>query len=846
MLYTRTAFHPTVALVLAMTFGAGTIQAQPAGPLPSDPPGRVGRMALLLGTVSFRSTDQSAWDRVTQNYPLTSGNALWTEPSSAAEIEVGQTHIALDQSTEFDVTVLDDHVMQASVPQGALFLRLRRVPDGDLYQITTPRGVVTITRAGAYEIVAGDADRPTLITVVEGAARIDSPNASLTVQAQQTGRIDGSTGFAASVGPPISDPFLTARLAQERQARRPALAASLAPPQVVAEMTGGDALYRTGSWAPSPTYGRIWYPPVRADWVPYREGHWGYVAPWGWTWIDDAPWGFAPFHYGRWVQDGPRWGWIPVEQGARERTWERPVYAPALVSFVGLGIAVGIALSPGREERGSVGWIPLGPSETYVPPYRTSDRYMRDVNVSNVTNVNNITTVTNVSNTNNYINRSAATVVPAAAMTGSQPIAARVETVTPQALAAARPQRTVPVQPTQATIGVTPAVVKQLQLAPAATPVPQRVGPGPVVPPPTAATPIMVRPTVAKGGPATKSDKPIPIATAPVALPVLRPVTPTAPAHPQAGGTIAGTAAPVTTGAVPQVAPPKAGPVLTTPGMTSPTLGSPAAPAPPAKPAQPGQSSAPPVGPSAPSLGAKPPIVAPGPTAPAHGLAVPPQAPPSAKPNLVAPGIAAPHPAPSAIPAQPGPSSPPPAGPSAPSLGGKPPIVAPGPTTPAHGLAVPPPAPAAAKPNQPAPSIAIPHPAAPAIPLQPGQSSAQKGGPTAASPSARPPIVAPGPTQPAHGAPVPPVAPAAAMPHQPAPAIAAPPATIAHPPAVKPVPQHEEPAPKPAPPVVSHPAAPPPSQHPVAPANPAVTHPPRPTPVPEPEKPAKPADKPNG
>ncbi|MFO1296524.1 MAG: DUF6600 domain-containing protein [Rubrivivax sp.] len=79
-----------------------------------------------------------------------------------------------------------------------------------------------------------------------------------------------------------------------------------------------------------PDYGAIWYPStVTAGWAPYRYGRWAWVRPWGWTWVDEAPWGFAPFHYGRWVHWHGRWCWAPGGYV------QRPVYAPALVAWVG-------------------------------------------------------------------------------------------------------------------------------------------------------------------------------------------------------------------------------------------------------------------------------------------------------------------------------------------------------------------------------------------------------------------------------------------------------------------------------------------------------------------------------
>src|SRR5207244_2091977 len=154
---------------------------------------------------------------------------------------------------------------------------------------------------------------------------------------------------------------------------------------------------------------------VATGWAPYRYGHWAWVEPWGWTWIDDAPWGFAPFHYGRWVYVGNGWAWVPG------RVVARPVYAPALVVFVG-GRNWSVAIGAGGG--GGVAWFPLAPEEPYYPAYHVSNTYVRNVNVTNV-NVTNIN-VTNVNVTNiNYRNRrapDAVTVVSHDAFVQSRPV----------------------------------------------------------------------------------------------------------------------------------------------------------------------------------------------------------------------------------------------------------------------------------------------------------------------------------------------------------------------------------------------------------------------------------------
>jgi hypothetical protein len=114
-----------VAGLLLATMPPRPAVAQPAPPpqatnaMPAgDPPARVGRLAGLTGTVSFRTADQDHWEPATPNYPLTSGNSVWTEPQASADIEVGASRLTLDAATEFDIDRLDDHTLSGVVTIG--------------------------------------------------------------------------------------------------------------------------------------------------------------------------------------------------------------------------------------------------------------------------------------------------------------------------------------------------------------------------------------------------------------------------------------------------------------------------------------------------------------------------------------------------------------------------------------------------------------------------------------------------------------------------------------------------------------------------------------------------------
>ncbi|HUZ64318.1 MAG TPA: DUF6600 domain-containing protein [Acetobacteraceae bacterium] len=491
-----------VGLVLGPALPAVAVAQQPpaapAQPAAGDPPARVGWLTQLSGTVSFHASGQNQWVPATPNYPVSTGDAVWTQPNSGASVIVDASRVALAGTTELDVTQLDTQTMSATLSQGEAYLQVRDLQQGQSFVIQTPRGTAQIATPGRYEINAGDTSTPTTITVLDGAVQWSAPNTVLQVAAGQTAVLQGQDPVTASIGPAQNDAFLAQMVAQ---AAPPPAPAAVALPPVVQQMTGAAYLTNYGSWQDTPQYGTVWYPRVASGWVPYRQGHWAYVAPWGWTWCDDQPWGFAPFHYGRWVDYGGRWGWAPIQPGISIGIGV-PVYAPALVSFIGIGVAIGITANV--FDRGSVGWVPLGLNEPYYPPYRVSPRYIRNVNIINVRNINVVKNITVVNNRttiinrnvtiNNFANRRGATVVPAAAFVGSRRIGAVAKPIPRAQFATLHAVAGVPVQPTRATVGVTHALAQRMKLAPApaGVKVPARKpAPGPAI-----------RPAVLHGGPA--------------------------------------------------------------------------------------------------------------------------------------------------------------------------------------------------------------------------------------------------------------------------------------------------------------------------------------------------------
>jgi len=330
-----------------------------------DPPGRVGRIAALYGSVLRFDADAGRWVAAERNRPLLGGDRLSTADDGRAELQAGSSTLRLGTGSELEVLRLDDERMVFQLHSGTLALRLRANEVAGETQIVTAEATLLPQRAGYYRVDRID-DRSDA-SVWRGEWRVAGLAAGVVGAGQRAELYRDGAVLRMQLGPTIDDEFAAWALREDRRDEQRSAAQRYVSP----EMTGGDDLERYGSWAQSSEYGPVWLPrDVAPGWAPYREGRWVWVAPWGWTWVDDAPWGFAPFHYGRWVWWRDRWGWCPGAYVAR------PVFAPALVAWVGgAGWSVGIQVGAPV-----VGWVPLAPREVYVPWFRHTPRYGEHVN----------------------------------------------------------------------------------------------------------------------------------------------------------------------------------------------------------------------------------------------------------------------------------------------------------------------------------------------------------------------------------------------------------------------------------------------------------------------------------
>ena len=182
---------PLLLGVVVMAAGWLLAQQPDTSPQAADPPDRVARLNWLAGDVSFQPAGLEEWTDATVNFPVTTGDHLFTGQDSRAELHVGPNAIRLDENSNFGFLNLDDSMVQVSLTQGSMEIRLNRLDDDDAFEIATPNGAVTLLRTGDYRIDT-DPDRDaTMVTVRAGQAELYSGN-SVLVKARETAYFRGT------------------------------------------------------------------------------------------------------------------------------------------------------------------------------------------------------------------------------------------------------------------------------------------------------------------------------------------------------------------------------------------------------------------------------------------------------------------------------------------------------------------------------------------------------------------------------------------------------------------------------------------------------------------------------
>lgn len=337
---------PVAALAVVGTLLVGAAAGAEEAEAPSDartPP----RLAYIHGEVSFWRPGAETWAPAHVNTPLAPGDRLYVGARGGLELQVGpRAFVRAAAETTLELDQQEPDFLRLALTSGHAALDVRSLAPGHTIELATPGAILAVERPGYYRVIV--ADRTTTVIVRRGGQAALTPAGGDT-QVVGTGTQATVGGEDAAAVTLAAAPALDA-WDEWNYERTGALLRAESRRYVPDDVYGAADLDRHGTWRVEAEYGPVWVPRgVPVGWAPYTTGSWIWDPYYGWTWVDTAPWGWAPYHYGRWVYVRGHWAWAPGPVVVR------PVYAPALVVFFGVGV------------RGPVGWCALGWGEPVLP-----------------------------------------------------------------------------------------------------------------------------------------------------------------------------------------------------------------------------------------------------------------------------------------------------------------------------------------------------------------------------------------------------------------------------------------------------------------------------------------------
>src|SRR5260370_19403841 len=157
-----------------------------------DPPSRVARLGYKEGSVSFDDEGEQDWVEATPNRPMTTGDKIWADKGSRAELQLGSASIRLSENTGMSFLNLDDRTVQIQLTSGTLNVRVRRLNRDNVFEIDTPNQAFSVYRPGSYRLEASEDGSYTVITVREGQGESPGNGETFTIHAGQRGTLSGT------------------------------------------------------------------------------------------------------------------------------------------------------------------------------------------------------------------------------------------------------------------------------------------------------------------------------------------------------------------------------------------------------------------------------------------------------------------------------------------------------------------------------------------------------------------------------------------------------------------------------------------------------------------------------
>jgi len=346
-----------------------------------------GEVAFNDSLPNSNATDANVeWIAATPNQPFSVGDRIYARNNSHASLAFsGRNFARLSPNTSLDVVSLEDRRTQLALRDGSAMFEVGYLAPNELFEVATPQGAINFDQPGLYN-VGFDNNGGVLVSVLSGLAQVVGLAGSGQINKGEMLTLVGQTAAAVALsrlnGQDAAnqvDDYYRYQYPNSYDGRYNNYDAYLSDPYYYdpyrrnasyqyasSTIPGINDLDYYGDWQNVAGYGNAWRPRVDSGWVPYQQGQWTNDYPYGPTWVSSEPWGYAPYHYGRWANVSNQWYWIP------DGVNTTPAYAPALVGFVNL------------NDGNQIGWVPLGPGDTYAPRYYDANwqpRYLTRANI---------------------------------------------------------------------------------------------------------------------------------------------------------------------------------------------------------------------------------------------------------------------------------------------------------------------------------------------------------------------------------------------------------------------------------------------------------------------------------
>ena len=187
---------------------------------------------------------------------MSTGDQLWTDENSRAEVQLGSAVIRLAPLTTFSFLNLDDDTVQIQLTSGAINVTVRWLRDEEDFEVDTPNQAFNIFQPGHYRVEASADGSYTVISVRSGEGQATGAGQTFALRGGQRATFSGTDSLYADVEP-IYDPDEFDTWSEGRDHRYDF---SRSAQYLSRDVVGFDDLDDYGDWRDDPSFGHVWFP----------------------------------------------------------------------------------------------------------------------------------------------------------------------------------------------------------------------------------------------------------------------------------------------------------------------------------------------------------------------------------------------------------------------------------------------------------------------------------------------------------------------------------------------------------------------------------------------------------